>query len=246
MGIYRELKERIIQMKRERNKWRSAYEEMARTLSNSIENIIERINRMERDFHNMDLKVEALGKTTDAHSNKIDEFNEKMQKMEIHLESLSDIVEKSRKRIIELENLMEGYIENLKDLGNRMRKDATKVEAEMANLKRFKEDVKSHIDESIRLHEKTFDSVNREKIKEIEDKLKEYEKKEILLKERIEKLKEMIRKEHEKIEESRDDIKKFKEYIISYMNDLLATYETRLSMLKKDIEQSLEGICKEL
>ena len=244
MGMYNSLSRKIVQMKRDKDKWRDAYEDIVKRISDSLDLNINQIRKLEVNTQHITKRMDLIEERVSKHSKHIEDLEDKAKQSVLDIGDLSKKNHDTRKDMIEFRNLSEGQLHDMKNLSDRMRKDTINMEIVTAGMDRFKKDMRTFIDDALKSHEKSFDALNSDNLDNIKERLKEHSSLDAAIKERMENIKEMIRKEHEKIDENRNDIKKFKEHIISYMNDLLSTYENRFGMLKKDVEYSMERILK--
>jgi chromosome segregation ATPase len=244
MGMYSSLSRGIVKMKKDKDRWRDAYEDIVKRVSDSIESNTNQIRKMELNIHHITKKITPIEERISKNSKHIEGLEEKTKQIVMDVEATSQKNHDTRKDMVEFRNLSEGQLRDMKNLSDRMRKDTTNMEIVVAGMERFKKDARVFVEDALKSHEKSFDAMSRDSLENIKERLKEHSSLDAVIKERMEQIREMIRKEHERIEENRNDIKKFKEYIVSYMNDLLSTYENRFGMLKRDIEYSMERVLK--
>ena len=242
--MYSSLSKRISQIKKDKDRWRDAYENIAKRMSDSLDLNTRQITGLVSEMNQMTRRLSLIEERVSGNAKHIDALEARTGQNTADISSSSQKVHETRKDLIEFRNLIEGQVHDFRNLSDRVKKDITSMEITSAGMERFKKDMKAYIDDSLKSHEKSFDAMSRDSLDNIKERLKEHTTLEATVKERMAQVKESIRKEHEKIDENRNDIRKFKEHIISYMNDLLSTYENRFGMLKKDVEYSLERIGK--
>ena len=244
MGMYSSLSNRISQIKKDKDRWRDAYEDIAKRMSDSLDLNTRQITSLVSEMNQMARRLSIIEERVSRNAKHIEALEARTGQNTADISSSSQKIHDTRKDLIEFRNLIEGQVHDFRNLSDRVKKDITGMEITSAGMERFKKDMRAYIDDSLKSHEKSFDAMSRDSLDNIKERLKEHTTLEATVKERMAQVRESIRKEHEKIEENRNDIRKFKEHIISYMNDLLSTYENRFGMLKKDVEYSLERIGK--
>jgi len=244
MGVYNNLSDKITQIKKDKDKWRDAYESIAKRMSEALDLNTRQITSICSDMNQISKRVAVIEGRVSGHTKHIEELEENNKHAAIDIKDLSKKNHETRKDLIEFRSLSEGQLHDMKNLSDKMRKDATNMEIAVAGMERFKKDMRAFIEDALKSHEKSFDAMSRDSLDNIKTRLSEHSSLDATIKERMEHIKETIRKEHDKIEENRNDIRKFKEHIVSYMNDLLSTYENRFGMLKKDVEYSMEKVLK--
>ena len=244
MGMHSSLSRRIVQMKKDKEKWKDAYEDIVKRVSDSIDMNLDHMRKIELSTHHISKRLDLMEERISKNTKHIEGLDEKIRHVAMDVQSASQKTDDTRNDVMEFRKLAEEQMHDMKGLADRIRKDTTGMEIVVAGMERFKKDMRVYIDDALKSHEKSFDAFSRDSLDNIKERLKDNTLLDAAIKEKMERIMEAIRKEHENIEENKNEIGKFKEYIISYMNDLLTTYENRFGMLKKDIEYSMERILK--
>ncbi len=240
MSIYTEMRERIMQIKKERNLWKKRYKEQEELFAGSCEKALNQLTEMQSEFSVFRSAMEFLTKKVSEHSRLIDDIKEKTGLMNIDIKHTNNRVQSLKTEVSELKKLSELQIDDMRKLSDDMRNELVSLKSEKHELEAMKNELRSLVTQSIREHEKVFDKAMKEKIQSLEKAFREFERESIRKSEEAEKLKKSLSEQEENADELRHEMKKFKEYVISYINDLLQTYEKRFSLLKRDIEDALE------
>jgi len=244
MGTYAEIQKRIIEMKKEREKWKTSFESLSKRFSSALESNTVRITKLEGALERIEARLDAFDRAMLSHSNKIEALEEKLHHNDINTEIALKRIEDNNQKINDFIRLVENRLSNIENLSGQARRDLASMESERKANEEFRHEMRNYVEDLISTHEKAFDLLNKEKIKNLENSLDELKKLHEEMKEKLHKIVHKITFFDERLENNRDEIKKFREYVISHINDVLSAYDSRFNMLKRDISHALDRIAQ--
>lgn len=244
MGMYKEIQKRILDMKREREKWKSAFENISRKFSDSIESSSEKLSRIEASLARLEEKINSLDKAVFSHSRWLEDLETNTHQNEINVEVALRRIEENRQRINDFIKLVEAKLNSTESLAEESRRNLAEIKTESRKNEELRREIKDYVEDILRNHEKGFDTLNNERIDSLEDSMRELKRFHEEIKEKLHRMSHRIMTFDEKLSREKEDEKRFKEYVISHINDVLDTYDSRFSMLKRDIDRALEKLSR--